>query len=82
MSEPVELTPSQNWNSVDFFLYTNIPHNLLLSQMQCILDEAFEIKSGKAYIKVNKSSAHWSEKKVDKSKAWYVSKQDIFDWFM
>lgn len=42
-------------------LYTNIPHDLLLKQMQFVVKEAFLVKSDKAYIRVTSSNASWSK---------------------
>ena len=69
-------------------LYTNIPHDLLVSQIQFVLDEAFKIKAesyankpAELYVKVNKSTATWSDKIVKNAKAHYMSKTDIMESF-
>ena len=64
-------------------LYTNIPHDLLSNQLNFVLQEAFDIKSDKKYIKLNKCTANWTERlpKSTNYKATYLTKDDIVTWF-
>ena len=51
--------------------------------MNFVLQEAFDIKLDKKYIKLNKCSANWAERlpKSMNYKTTYLTKEDIVTWF-
>ena len=66
--------------SFDFSrLYTNIPHDLLRENIRFALEEAFKVKTGMNFIKLNKKSASWAKSKPKKTKIKYLTCDDIND---
>ena len=66
--------------SFDFSrLYTNIPHDLLRENIKFAVEEAFKVKAGMTYIKVNKKSATWAKSKPKSTKVMYLSSTDIIE---
>jgi len=62
-------------------LYTNIPHDLLREQVKFVIDEAFNIKADKNFIRLNKCSASWAETIPKNSKCLFVDKNEILEYF-
>ena len=74
--------------SIDTFdfskLYTNIPHDLLLSQIEFAVHEAFTLKEDCHTIRITKTKAFWSTLKSDSAKAnsktIYLTEKDILEY--
>ena len=62
-------------------LYTNIPHDKLRDSITFVLDEAFSIKDGHPFIRINKKSASWRCQLPKSTKLLYLTKDDIKDMF-
>ena len=58
-------------------MYTNIPHDLLIENIEFVLEEAFRIKGNSYFVKLNKKSATWAKSKPVKSSITYMDKAEI-----